>query len=73
MDNKKKMYQIEVWYRYNQGDDKDSEIFNIEANSIQDAVNIAADKFKGIMKIPFAFYYNDQKFKPNNFDKSIFN
>jgi hypothetical protein len=69
-------YEIEVWYRYvtNGEQEKETETHTIEADSVQEAVNIADSLYKSKSAIPFKFYYEGLEYKPNGLTKNeLFN
>ncbi len=72
----KQIYSIQVWYRsvVNGEQEKEYEIHDIEATSVQEAINKASDLYGSQKAIPFAYYYNDEKYAPTNFSKeTLFN
>ena len=71
---KNQTYTIIVWYRcVIAGEmEKDFQDYKINANNVQEAVNIVADNFNSRSAIPFSFEHNGQKYVPNNLDKTIF-
>lgn len=76
MANIKQNFQILVWFRFvvSGEQEKDFEVHNIEAESIQEAVNKASDEYKNHKAMPFQFLYKAEKFAPNNFTKQdLFN
>ncbi len=76
MANIKQNYQILVWFRFVIAgeQEKDFEVHDIEADSIQEAVNNASDLYKNHKAIPFQYLYKGERYAPNNFTKEdLFN
>lgn len=65
-------YEIEVWYRYPSGGEieKDFETHEIEATSIQEAVEKAEKLYKNKTAIPFQYYFNDTEYRPTSLTKA---
>lgn len=65
-------YEIEVWYRFPSGGviEKDFETHEIEAISIQDAVDKAEKLYKGKMAIPFQYYFNNTEYRPTGLTRA---
>ena len=54
--------------------EKDFEFHEIEAESIQDAVNKVERLYNSHASIPFAFYHDNNRYEPNGLTKNdIFN
>lgn len=76
MTNLKQIFEITVWYRYiSYGEqEKDFDTHNIEAESIQEAVNKAANLYNSHKCIPCSYSHNGENYKPTNFNKeTLFN
>ena len=57
-------FEIDVWYRYvsNGQQEKEHQLHTIKSGSIQGAVNKAFEAYEDMDSIPFAAYYNDEKY-----------
>lgn len=57
-------FEIDVWYRYvsNGQQEKEHRLHTIKSGSIQGAVNKAFEAYEDMDTIPFAAYYNDEKY-----------
>lgn len=57
-------FEIDVWYRYvsNGQQEKEHQLHTIKSGSIQEAVNRAFEAYEDMDAIPFAAYYNDEKY-----------
>ena len=57
-------FEIDVWYRYvsNGQQEKEHQLHTIKSGSIQGAVNKAFEAYEDMDAIPFAAYYNDEKY-----------
>lgn len=66
-------YQITVCYRYviANEQEKDFEVHEIEAESVQEAVNKASDLYTNLKRIPFQYLYKGETYKPTNFSKEL--
>lgn len=76
MTNIEQNFEIIVWYRFvvSGEQEKDFEVHNIEAETVQEAVNKSADLYNTHKAIPFGYYHNGEKYSPTNFTKEdLFN
>lgn len=65
-------FEIEVWYKYPSGGEieKDFETHEIEAYSIQEAVDKAESLYSNKTAIPFKYYFNNTEYRPKGLTKS---
>lgn len=71
-----KNFDITVWYRFVIAgeQEKDFQVHTIEAETVQEAVNKAADMYNTHKAIPFVYEHEGQKYEPTNFTKEdLFN
>ena len=69
-------YAITVWYRYSyHGEqEKDFDIHNIDAESVQKAINASSDYYRNLSHIPFKFICDGIVYIPEQLTKNdIFN
>lgn len=76
MTNIKQNFEITVWFRFVVAgeQEKDFDTHTIEAETIQEAVNKAADMYNSHRAIPFKYEYDGNCYSPTNFTKEdLFN
>lgn len=63
----KSLINVTVWFRqvFNGELEKDFDVLKIEAETPQDAVNMAKEKFASFKQIPFQFIVDGKIFTPN--------
>jgi hypothetical protein len=66
------IFEIEVWFRFpsNGEIEKDYETHDIEAASIQEAVDKSEKLYRNKRAIPFQYYFNNTEYKPTGLTKS---
>ncbi|WP_395073823.1 hypothetical protein [Flavobacterium sp.] len=65
-------YSITVWYRYASfGEvEKDFDVHEIKAETIQEAINEASKTYDSYKCIPFGFYHDGIKYAPDKLIKN---
>jgi len=65
-------FEIEVWFRFpsNGEVEKDCETQEIDATSIQEAVDKAESLYRNKVAIPFKYYYNSTEYRPTGLTKA---
>ncbi|OCB78000.1 hypothetical protein [Flavobacterium crassostreae] len=65
-------YEIEVWFRYSFAGEieKDCETHEIEALSIQEAIDKAEFLYRNKKAIPYKYFFNNYEYRPTGLTKS---